>query len=498
MTDASEIRLGVESVKAFFGNATGAAVGFIGTVVFSRLFAPGQFGGFYLLYSLVFLADRPVRGFITAARKRFSEANTDGPRIVGTALVVLVVGTVAVTLATFPLWGFLESWTRVSGAGLVFITMFAASNGFLLFQGLVGAAGQAGRQVWLDAGQTGLGFACQLVLVVAGLGTAGMGYGLAAAWLLATPVALASVRVWPARPDIETARSLWSYARYSTFVSAVGKAYDRFDVILLGVLATTAAVGHYEVAAKLTIPAMFASGAVGTALMPLISNRHSRGEPIARQVADAAGYSSIVAVPLAFGAVAIGERLIITVYGSAYAPAGQLIAGLALYRLLKTQSEPYQQTLAGIDRPDVRLRVNAATLALNVVIGVGLVIALPPAKAAVGVVAATVVAESVRLVLSVTRVRREVDIPWLPRSLLHQLIAGALMFAVVQVVAPLVPAGGLPGLDPDLGVGLDIGAAIGLGFVLTVGATVYAVVLLVVSATTRRTVVAVARDFSAW
>jgi O-antigen/teichoic acid export membrane protein len=262
-----------------------------------------------------------------------------------------------------------------------------------------------------------------------------MGYGLAGATLLTTPVGLFVIRVRPVLPSRETLRSVWSYARYSIPTAMLGAAYGRFDVIVLGTFLTTATVGYYEVAYRLTVPATFMTTALAGALMPKVSNLHSRGEEIASDITNALAYNSVLSIPLFFGAAALAREVVVTIYGGEYVGAAGFLVGLALYQVIATQTSIYQRTISGVDRPDLEFRIDGATLVFNVTVGVSLLFTM----GAIGVIVATVLAEFIRLLLSVRAARRLVpDIESIPRPLFEQALAGVVMYLGVEGVQTMV------------------------------------------------------------
>jgi O-antigen/teichoic acid export membrane protein len=201
---------------------------------------------------------------------------------------------------------------------------------------------------------------------------------------------------------------------------------------LLGTVLTTSAVGYYEVSLKLTAPATFVTTAIAGALMPKLSNLHSRGEEVSTDVTNALGYNSILAIPLFFGALPLAHPLVVTIYGSEYSPAAPFLIGLALYRVLSTQRAIYHRTLNGIDRPDLGLRADALTLVFNIVVGVGLISLV----GAIGVVVATILSEAIRLIVAFRYVRQQISgISHLPRPLLEQFGSGLVMSGVVAGLA---------------------------------------------------------------
>lgn len=475
MADAGEINLGLESLKGFIGKVVQAILGFLGTIIFARTLGPTDFGGFYFLLSLVFIADRPLRGFAQAVEKRYSEVGAikselAGGAIIGNVFMILLTG-----LVVFWVNDRLVRETNLEQAPLVFMILFIAFGIFSSTQKMLGAEGWISKQTWNDTLRSVLTLPLQLIFVFAGFGAAGMGYGLAVATLLVVPVALYYLRIRPELPSREIIVSLWSYAKYSTVAAFVGKAYDRFDVLLLGMFLTTGAVGYYEVAYKLTIPAIFLTSVIASGLTPKVSNRHSKGQRVNLDITNAISYASLFSIPIFFGVLALPKLLVITAYGPEYSEATSFLIGLALYQTIYSQTLMYQQTLSGLDLPHIRLWISTVTLGFNVIVGIALMTYL----GAIGVVIATILAETGRYILSVISVSRRISgIDVIPRTLLEQLFAGGVMFGFVNLVqeAVIVQSWGE------------------LLILITAGAISYGVVLLTISPGLRFTISSVYRD----
>lgn len=475
MTDAGDMDLGWESVKALVAKFVMAATGFAGIIVFTRLVEKSDFGGFYLLLSLVFLADRPVRGFCQAVRKRWAESGSPKREILGTILLVDAVAFVVAAAVVFGFRPFLIDYTGLQGSAPLFLAIFGSLLLFFPYQLILGAMGWPSKQVWNDAFRSLLTLPLQVALVLSGLGALGMGYGLAAATLLSTPIAIYFVRVRPAVPTRETLKSLWEYGRYSTPNAIVGETYSRIDILLLGFLIGTVPVANYEVAFKLTTPATFASGVVATALMPKISNTISKGGEFVDDVKNSISYVSVLAIPIFFGALAIPEPLVVTAFESRYAGAAPYLIGLALYQVIATQTAIYFQTLSGMDLPNVGLKVNSVTLLFNIVVGIALAVVIGP----LGVVVATVLAEGVKYLLTMLSVVRRVDgVTVIPRPLVMQIVAGVVMYVALEIVHARVSVSSW----------LDLAVLVGTG------AIVYGIVLVLISPGVRVTIRSISED----
>jgi O-antigen/teichoic acid export membrane protein len=436
MSDATSVSLGGETIKATAAKFTMAAIGFIGTIVFARALGPTGFGGYYLLFSLVKITDRAVNGWGTAVKKRYSEADAPSGELIGSQGLFTLVWMALAIAAAAVASSWLATYTGLPDAPVLFVVLLFAVTLFEPLDLIVQARGRVGASMWTDTLRSLLTFPLQFGLIVLGFGAAGMAYGLAAATFLTVPVLWYYVRTRPVAPSRATVSNLWSYARYSIPNSFLGQAYDRFDIILLGYLLAPAAAGRYEVALKLTVPATFVTMAASSGLMARVSHRHSKDEELGTDVSNTLSFTSIFAIPMFFGAVAMSEQLVVTFFGPDYAAAAGLLVGLAAYQIAKTQAGVLTSVIYGIDRPDINTRVSALTLAINVALGVALTLAY----GAIGVVVATAVAETLRYALSAVVVKRELSsVVLFPRTLGEQFAAGAVMFVVVVAAERAVP-----------------------------------------------------------
>jgi O-antigen/teichoic acid export membrane protein len=434
MSRLSEMNLGGQVAKTLLARVGLAAFGFVGTIVFARVLGPTAFGGYYLLYTVVQIADRPFRGWTSAVEKRYSEAGAPQREILGSVVVFNLTGLLVTVPLALLFRSRLAAFTGVEGAALLFLLLLGAEAFFHPLDQLVAAKGRVAIANYVDGLRSVLTLGLQLMFVAAGLEVAGMVYGLAGATLASIAVDLYIVGQTPSVPSVRSLRSIAEFARYSVPTSIVGQTYNRLDTLLLGLVLTPAVAGEYEVALKLTVPAVFVSNSIQQAMFPKVSNLHSQGKEVAADIANSKAFASILSIPLLFGALALSERVIVTAYGPEYRSAAVLLIGLALYRVVNTQAQIHIRTLEAIDRPETVLRASAVALAVNVPLGYALVLR----HGAVGVVAATVVAETLRYVVLVLATRWVIDDGFVPTEFLRQTVAGAVMFGAVLSVKPLI------------------------------------------------------------
>lgn len=466
---------GVQVGIGFVGRAVTLLVAFLGAVLFARELGPEGYGAFYLLLAIVSFLDNPVTGWAIACRKRFTEAAFPQGEAIGSTLLGIVAFSAVVTVASLAAAPLVASFTGESGAWLLLSALFAGMALYLTTLEVLKASARFGMSDWMMATRDLLRVGSQAALVLLGYGVAGMVAGMVLANVLLSPVVLYLLGTRPTLPSGESLRAIWRFAKSSIPNGVVGTAQSKMDVMLLGALVGPGIVGNYEVALRVTLPAMFVAGVASSGLMGRVSNLRSKGQDVHGDVQNNLAYASLVAVPLFFGAAVLGGPVVVTLFGGEYAEAGAFVAGLALFHLFRSQKVILVATIDGFDRPEQNLRISTGVFALNLVLGVGLFFLVGP----IGVVFATVVSEMLGYGVRAVLVRRLVPgTSLLPRPLADQLASAVVMAGVVYGARSVVSLGWWGNVLLLVGVGV----------------ATYVVTLVAISEPFRGTVRAVASD----
>lgn len=477
-TEASDIDFGLEVSSAFLIRAVMYLIGFVGTIVFARILGPRDFGGYYLLLSIVLIGIRPVDGFATAIKKRFSETNAPRRELLGSHLLgVALLGLVGVVLVAI-FGNHLENYSGLPSAGVLFLVLLLAVSFVESTMTVIEGTGRVSISNLVDLLGSVLTFPAQLGFVLLGFGAAGMAFGLASASAVTAVVGLFVIGIRPKVPSRQTVESLWKYARFSIFSSSVAKILSRVDILILGFFVGPVVAGQYEVALKLSLPAMFLSMVASSGLMARVSNFQSKQETeaIIVDLKNTLSITGLMAIPMFFGALALRGDIAVTVYGSEYAGASDFLALLILYQLVRTQASPVLNTINGIDRPETALRISTVTLLLNVLLGVGMFYTI----GAVAVVVASVIAETFRYLTGAYLLSRHLpETELFPRTLLTQVAASIFMFVVVFAARTYV----------------TVESWLSLLVLVGLGAIVYGSVLFCISKTQRRIAASVFGQF---
>ncbi|WP_266075059.1 lipopolysaccharide biosynthesis protein [Haladaptatus caseinilyticus] len=469
MSEAAGISLSRETLGGTVAQFTMAAVGFAGTVIFARWLGPSAFGGVYLLFAVAKLVDRPMNGWSLAAKKRLSESDALRPPAFGAQLLFNVAWIAVAAVAVFFANDALRSYTGLALAPLLLVLLLATESMYETIESLVQGRGRISAATWNDTLRSVVTLPLQIWFVaLPGIAAAGMVYGLAVASAVTLPVVALFVSSRPRLPSRAFVRSLADYARYSIPTTVLGTTYDRLDVLLLGLLLGSASAGFYEVAWKLTLPAVFVADVAGRGLMATVSARRAEGGGVGRDVSNTIAYAGVLAFPIFFGSLALSESLVVTVYGPDYRNAALLLVGLAGYRVIRTQSGPLMQAVNGLDRPDVAMRLSAVSVVVNLVLGVVLTLRFGP----IGVVVATIIAETCLYLGGLLFLRQVVSrLAPISRPMIEQIGSSLAMFVVVAMTRA----------------SFSITSWIDLAVLVSLGGGVYVGILLVVSPGVRRT-----------
>lgn len=400
----------------FIGRVLAAAVAFLGSIAIARTIGDTGYGVYYTLLTFVAILDNPFTGWFHACRKRFTEEGFDTGVAVGAALLGLGAGILAAVIAI--LAGYRQ-----------FGVLFIASLIYVCGTVLLKSTGNFGKQTWVESGREVLRVGLQIGLVLIIADVWGLIFGILVANLLVIPLIVRYVDVRPRTPTLADLRNIFEYAKSSVPSKLVGTTIGRIDIVLLSVLATSGVVGNYQVAMNITLPAVFLSSIIRTGTMNRVSMESSEDENPTPTIQRSLNFTMIFSIPLAAGALAVGDLVVVTAYSAEFALAGQFIAGLALFRVFESLTMPLMSVIDGSDRPDLVLKYNTVILVLNVLLGVALFWYL----GAIGIVYATIVASMTNAGLMWRWVRREYAVTLFSPIITRQLISAALMLVIIYV-----------------------------------------------------------------
>jgi O-antigen/teichoic acid export membrane protein len=460
--DTANLNLSRETGLAFTAKLALAVVGFLAFVVFARVLGPvgiGVYGG--ILAATKLLVQVPS-GIGTAIRKRVSEVDTDPSEYLGFSLVVHLGYVVVIFVGITLLDALPVEWTAVDQYAFGVLAMLTALGIFTMMNKTYSGIGYPGASFWADTVRSFLTAGFQLTFIWFGYRVFGLVAGFALATLLSALLVWFMTKVVPRMPSRETVVDTLRFARWSVPNLLLQNAYMRVDVLLIIYLVGSTAAGYYEAALRLTMPGTFIAASIGTSLTVKASGLSSLDESVVNDLKNAVSYAGLLSIPVLFGVLALPRPLAVTVYGSEFATATGALIGLAMFQVLNTYRIPFDQIVNGIDRPDLGFRVNLLTLLVHL----PLAVALGYVHGLIGVVAATIVAETLRFALYQYVANRYFGEFILTRPIYEQFASGVIMFLGVKVIS---------------GYGIGPNRPINLAFIVATGAVIYFATLLAIS-----------------
>lgn len=441
---------GLQVGIGFVGRIVMAVFAFAGSIVLGRILGPDGYGTFYFLMAIVLFAHNPINGWATACRKRLTESEFPSGEAIGATVLGIAVGTAITLMSAFLLSPIITRHTDNPDSWVYLTILFVGIISFTASLQILKATKHFGTSTWVEAARDIVRVLLQGSLVIGGFGVAGMVGGITAANLLIVPMVFYLIGARPTVPSKESLLAIWEFARSSIPSGLVGIAQNRMDVLLLGFLVGTEVVGNYEIALKMTMPAMFVAGVAQSGLMGRISNLRSKGEPIVRDIQNNLNYASIIGIPLFFGALTMAEPLVVTIYSNKFAGAAPFLIGLALFRLLRTQKAILVATINGLDRPEINLRISIVVFSVNIGIGVTLLYIIGP----LGIVVATIMSELLAYGIRAYYVDSMMpNLSLITRPVYEQLASGVVMAIVVYTARQALPIRFWPMVIVVVGIG---------------------------------------------
>jgi O-antigen/teichoic acid export membrane protein len=247
---------------------------------------------------------------------------TEGPRLIGTALVLRIALTPLVLGAAIA-YGEIVGW---GGQELLVLYLAAAATVFVQLAEPLQAAFQSLERMEYLAYSDVINKSAQgllgIIVVLAGAGVV----GIMTCWLVMTAVVLVLDAYWLRgllRIDLRTnLRRMLQMARASLPYWAFGvffMVYLWIDFVMLSLLTRSEVVGWYSVPTRLFQTLMFLPVVVSTAFLPSFVRGFEEGEDKLRQSAQAPiELIILLSLPIAAGTAMVARPLIDLLYGSAY------------------------------------------------------------------------------------------------------------------------------------------------------------------------------------
>jgi len=422
----------------------GAAVlGFASTVIIVRELSEAGFGQFSLIMSVLAIVGmvsdmRLSRAVLASVLEAGDEAETTVGSYIGLRIVIGAVSLV-VFMAVMIVGGYPQE--VLVGAALVGASLIIASA-------VAAIEILCDARLWIRTTARGrvLGFVAQVVMVGA---LAVSGAGSVDTFLLSTVANFTVVLVSHLLSLRGVARlrprfvgpEWWAWLREAAPLS-VGSALDtiyfRVDMVMLSIMGTFAATGHYAVGYKFSD---VIGGAIPIAVLTPALTMMVRSWPGAistfhRTFRHALILLTVAGVGIGVGFAFVSESVITTAYGARYATAATAATWLVIGQVLHFYTALCFTTLMAVKRNVLYPVAALAGVALNI----GLNLLMIPRYSYTGSSVATVITEVVVLAImgvGVIRIPGVLPFPWRPLGKIA--LAGGSTAALMALTLPVLP-----------------------------------------------------------
>ena len=389
--------LGRDSSAVFSSRLFSQVIGFFALMYFAQALGPTVLGIFFTFETVVRVAGIFSKfGVPGAVVKRLSqsESPTERSAYLTAAFLLTAVPFVIVSFAILIAEPVIVDYVEFSTVAPFLVAVLAANAGNRLFV----SALRGERRLVASAGLEFLGqivrIGSSIVLMLAGFEVLALVFGMLSSSL--TQVLIGAYFVDTSlgvRPTRSVFRRLRSYSLYTGGMEVSNLAYNWADILILSAVTAKAVVGIYETAWRLSSVALLAATAIGVSLAPTITQWHENGETdrIERAFRQALTYALVLVVPAVVGSAVLGPAVLSTFYD--FDTGGTLLIVLSLGQIAQAVKTVTQNTLFGVDRPDIVFWTNITTLVANVL----LTLSLAPTFGGVGAAIATMLTATVAM-----------------------------------------------------------------------------------------------------
>lgn len=209
--------------------------------------------------------------------------------------------------------------------------------------------------------------------------------------------------------------------------------YKLMDKIMLGNMSTIENVGYYENAERIVTTSLAFITALGNVMLPRISNLVAKGkkEEINIYINKTMEFVMFLAIPIAFGILAIGRNFAPVFLGENFVMTGYIMQYLSITIIFISWANVIRtQYLI----PNERDKSYIVSVFLGAVVNLLINIILIPKYQAIGAAIGTCFAEMTVMMYQTYVVRKELEIRRYLRYLISFLVKGLVMFITVKAL----------------------------------------------------------------
>jgi O-antigen/teichoic acid export membrane protein len=459
------------AILHFLAQLARSLAGFGTTLFTAQYFGADGLGFYSQILALLFWIKVPSNSIQTAVSKRMSETGQSTGHFSAGLISTLGYGCLVggIILAA---QGIVNDYLGANAAHLLVLLVTVNVTFDMVKGGFVGTK-RVAISGWIGTAEQVLRLLGQVAFVLSGTLVVGLVYGHIFSLLIFSFVGLWLLREPLTVPGADEFNDLRQFAQYSWLGNLRGVSLNWMDILVLGLFVGDDLVGIYTAAWTLASFLSLASKSIRQTLFPELSElgadkRYNRSKSL---VSDGLMFTGIFLIPGVFGGIMVGER-VLAIYQTEFSVGSTILVILICARALQGFGSQFVSMLNGLDHPEIAFRINAIFFVSNIslnLIAVSLI-------GWYGAAFATLFSTIIYFITSWYKVEKTVGhIEFPVVSIGYQFLAAGVMASVLYVIVPTVPKG----VPETL-------------LIVTGGAALYSVVLLVLSRSIRRKIYSLA------
>lgn len=385
------------SLKIFLAENVSVVLSVFALTYYARELGAAQIGVFFLFQASLFILGRPADlGIRIAVQKRISEG-TDPAADLSTAVILKSGLLLAVIAVLFTFRGYVNDYIGLELTGFLAVALVLQEMSALMKNALSGEL-RVGETAIIDLSYDVVTYVGGIVLVFLGYGVVGLVSSLIAGLAVRFVLAFRARDTGFGRPSVARMRSLVRYAKFTVIPGVGHQVHQWMDILILGVLATSDAVGVYEVAWRIGGPVLLAAQSIGVAIFPQFSSWESIGstEAIENLFSRVLTPSMFLVFPAFFGTLVLSHEILTLVFGAEFGAAWLALIIIMAGKIPTGVRSLVGDALYGLNQPKYVTIATVVTIVVNIVSNVILISEFGIVGAALGTMLAITIGAVLR------------------------------------------------------------------------------------------------------
>lgn len=411
-------------------------VGFFSTIYFTHTVGADVLGEYFLaLAYLGIIGMFTDGGFGGAAIKRISEGEEQDAYF----SAFFVLRSLFVTIVVVALIIFRSYFVDLNSTGAfiwLILALIVSNFRGLLEAGVVGC-GKVGISATIGFINNLLQIIIQVIAIFLGFGVAGLMGGFVGGMLAAAIIELRFFDLHFIRFGWRHINKLASFSFWLFLTSSGLLVFSYADTVMIGYFLENKDVGIYRVVLQFTSFAGFTMTALHSTLWPRVSRWGRTGEIMSIEISlsRALSYSLILAVPMLFGGILLGDRLLYFLYGQEFVYGYNALIILLVMQVVNVFQFFFTMYLGALNCQKEAFKVTIVAVTANIILNFILI----PRIGISGAAVATIFTMLLNAVLARRILSKKMNIKLEYNTLLTILNASGAMSLFVGVYRLFVP-----------------------------------------------------------